>query len=169
MLLQQCLSLNFFAFNELRNAKLHFRCVETSFVLIGIVGVGYQVVGVIFLFLLFFAGRLQFNAHKNASGFVCFLILGPLCVGGSDSEVIFFLFPSFIYSARSVYHFISFLFFFLFVNVCLYYSMIWFFCIYQIVEDEIKKTSQFRVTKKNFEYIYMFKCVVRCYYVVHIS
>lgn len=52
--------------NELRNAKLHFRCVETFFVLIGIVGVAYQVVGVIFRIYFLAAHN---SMHKNAPSF----------------------------------------------------------------------------------------------------
>lgn len=58
----------YFFFNELRNAKLHFQCVETFFVLIGIVGVEYQVVGVIFCSS---SAVLTWDSmHKNASSLV---------------------------------------------------------------------------------------------------
>lgn len=104
-------------FNELRNAKLHFSlslslclslCVEKFFVLIGIVGVAYQVVGVIF--------SLRFNAQKFVKfGFFRFFFFCSThsssmrcrCLTSSDFFFLWCIFAYFVYLVNVCFLFYS--------------------------------------------------------------
>lgn len=110
---QSVFGIDFFSelfFNTFQNAKLHFRCVEKFFVLIGIVGVEYQVVGVIFSLLL----TIQCTKIRQVWFFFVFFLF---CTTHSSSMRCRCLTSSFFFLWCIFAYFVY------LVNVCFFYSL----------------------------------------------